>query len=96
MNERLRELAHDIAEEFCGGSDAIKECILGKLLAALASQEPPATRETVLRQTLERCRAWNKRVGNWSSEMERQVDVALAADESTPTVGPRETRDAKL
>lgn len=39
-NERLWELANDIAEEFCGGSDAVKECILGKLLAALASQEP--------------------------------------------------------
>jgi hypothetical protein len=32
-----------------------------------------------LRAALEQCRTWNKRVGNWSSQMERMVDDALAA-----------------
>lgn len=48
---------------------------------------------TLLREALERCRDWNRRCGNWSSNMEQVVDAALATQwpaEPQAVPGPAE------
>jgi hypothetical protein len=69
----------------CWNDVAIKDTISQAKIREL--ERGPVSQDTVLREALERCRAWNKRVGNWSSEMEQLVDAALAAQANTKDGG---------
>jgi hypothetical protein len=94
------------------GQQFVHHTDVGRVLCAVPGplgQEPPAapaTRPQLLEEVAKHAQAFLAAINddeNVSTDTEIEIEeklsealAALAADESTPTVGPRETRDAKL